>query len=190
MAATKEDRRIQRTRGAVHEAFTRLVFEGRRYDRIKVADLIERAGVGRSTFYEHYRNKHDVLAETIRYPFAPLADAVGVGFDIRALRASLLHFREHASQARAIFGGSARRPVARVLAAMIEERLQARAKRRGMTAAIPIRITSIAIADAQLAAISAWLAGEIACDVAVLAQTLSDIAQASAARLCGEDATR
>ena len=50
MAGTK-DRRTQRTRAAVLGAFTELFLSRRR--RIRAADLIAEAGVGRSTFYEH-----------------------------------------------------------------------------------------------------------------------------------------
>jgi AcrR family transcriptional regulator len=43
---------------------------------VRIADAIARAGVGRSTFCEHYPNREALLAETIRMPFAPLAEAV------------------------------------------------------------------------------------------------------------------
>ncbi|HJT97851.1 MAG TPA: hypothetical protein VJ696_06010, partial [Rhodanobacteraceae bacterium] len=119
------------------------------------------------------------------YPFTPLADAVGVGGDVAGLCKVLAHFREHATQARAIFGGSARRPVLRVLASMIEERLRTRAKRHGIASPTSIRIASLALADAELAAIGAWLGGEIACEIGVLADTLHRIAQASAAEIAG-----
>ena len=66
MAVVATDRRIERTREALEGAFIRLILEGRRYDRITIAGLIARAGVGRSTFYEHYRNKDELLAATIR----------------------------------------------------------------------------------------------------------------------------
>src|SRR6202007_2792134 len=110
------DRRIERTREAIAGAFNSLIFEGRRYDRIRVADLIARAGVGRSTFYEHYRSKDDVLAETIRHPFAMLAAAVDADMQIATLREVLTHFYENRAQAKLIFAGRARRKIARVLA--------------------------------------------------------------------------
>ncbi len=34
----------------------------KRYDAITVQDLLDRAGIGRSTFYTHYFDKEDVLA--------------------------------------------------------------------------------------------------------------------------------
>ena len=86
MSVAVTDRRIERTREALEGAFIRLIFEGRRYDRITIADLIARAGVGRSTFYEHYRNKDELLAATIRYPFAGVAAAVDASANVATLR--------------------------------------------------------------------------------------------------------
>jgi AcrR family transcriptional regulator len=184
MRAAATDRRIERTRQAVHGAFNALIFEGIRYDRIRVADLIARAGVGRSTFYEHYRSKDDVLAETIRHPFAMLAAAVDRDGHVATLCDVLAHFHENRVQAKLIFAGSARRKIARVLAAMIEERLRARAQAGGAAPPASIGIASVAIAEGQLAAIMAWLAGDIAGDATRVASALHRIAQATAGELC------
>lgn len=184
MAVAATDRRIERTREAIAGAFNALIFEGRRYDRIRVADLIARAGVGRSTFYEHYRGKDDVLAETIRYPFSMLAAAVDVNVRVATLRDVLRHFHENRVPAKAIFAGSARRRIARVLASMIEERLRARAQAHAMAAPAAVGIAALALAEGQLAAIIAWIGGDIAGDAARLAETLHRIAQATASDLC------
>jgi AcrR family transcriptional regulator len=185
MPAATIDRRIERTREAIAGAFNALIFEGRRYDRIRVADLIARAGVGRSTFYEHYRGKDDVLAETIRHPFAMLAAAVDRDARVSTLRDVLEHFHENRVQAKAIFAGRARRRVARVLASMVEERLRLRAQSRGTATPVSIGIAAVAIAEGQLAAIVAWGAGDVAGDAARLADVLHRIAQATASDLCG-----
>jgi len=56
----KADRRSRRTRRLIAEALIALMLEGR-YDHITVQEIIDRADVGRSTFYAHYRDKEDVL---------------------------------------------------------------------------------------------------------------------------------
>ena len=184
MRAAATDRRIERTRQAVTGAFNAMILEGRRYDRIRVADLIARAGVGRSTFYEHYRGKDDVLAETIRYPFAMLAVAVDADAKVSTLRDVLAHFHENRVQGKAIFTGTARRTIARVLASMIEARLRARAKAHGIAEPAALGVAAVALAEGQLAAIVAWIGGDIAGDAARLAATLRRIAQATAGDLC------
>ncbi|MFC9893341.1 TetR/AcrR family transcriptional regulator [Nocardia sp. NPDC127579] len=54
------DRRVRRTRQQLHQALVELMIE-RGYDRITVRDILERADVGRSTFYAHFRDKDDLL---------------------------------------------------------------------------------------------------------------------------------
>jgi AcrR family transcriptional regulator len=56
----KQDRRSQRTRHLVSEAFVQLLRE-KGYSAITVSDIIERANIGRSTFYAHYRDKEDLF---------------------------------------------------------------------------------------------------------------------------------
>jgi AcrR family transcriptional regulator len=60
----KQDRRSQRTRHLIGEALVELIRE-KGYSAITVGDIIERANVGRSTFYAHYRDKDDLLAKEI-----------------------------------------------------------------------------------------------------------------------------
>jgi AcrR family transcriptional regulator len=54
------DRRIQKTRKLLHEALFSLARE-KNYDSIVVKDILERANVGRSTFYTHFGDKDELL---------------------------------------------------------------------------------------------------------------------------------
>ena len=54
------DRRRQKTRKAVFAAFEELVSK-KRYAQITVQDIIDRADIGRSTFYAHFETKDSVL---------------------------------------------------------------------------------------------------------------------------------
>lgn len=56
----KTDRRVQRTRDALGDALIALMHE-KPFDSILVQDVLDRAGVSRSTFYEHYRDKEDLF---------------------------------------------------------------------------------------------------------------------------------
>lgn len=57
------DRRQRKTRKAIFEAFEELMAEGH-YSQVTVAQIIERADIGRSTFYAHFETK-DELTEQI-----------------------------------------------------------------------------------------------------------------------------
>jgi len=59
-AGKKSDRRTQRTHHNLTHALVDLVTE-KRFDDITVQNLIDRADVGRSTFYSHFRDKEDLF---------------------------------------------------------------------------------------------------------------------------------
>lgn len=54
------DRRVGRTHQLLFDALLELVQE-KRYDKITVQEILDRANVGRSTFYAHFRDKDDLL---------------------------------------------------------------------------------------------------------------------------------
>ena len=60
MKQQKADHRSQRTYRLVSSAFAELLSE-KPYDEILVQDILDRAGIGRTTFYAHYFDKEDVL---------------------------------------------------------------------------------------------------------------------------------
>lgn len=60
MKQDKRDRRSLRTRNLINNAMLELLFE-QRYETISVQDVLDRADIGRSTFYTHYYDKEDVL---------------------------------------------------------------------------------------------------------------------------------
>jgi AcrR family transcriptional regulator len=60
----KTDRRIRRTRDTLGDALVALMHE-KSFDEITVQEVLDRAGVGRSTFYEHYRDKDDLFLSDV-----------------------------------------------------------------------------------------------------------------------------
>ncbi|MBL8166613.1 MAG: TetR/AcrR family transcriptional regulator [Acidobacteria bacterium] len=58
--ARKPDRRAQRTRDALGDALITLMRE-KPFDTITVQDVLDLAGVSRSTFYTHFRDKDDLF---------------------------------------------------------------------------------------------------------------------------------
>ncbi|WP_405139134.1 TetR/AcrR family transcriptional regulator [Nocardia sp. NBC_01388] len=59
----EQDRRVRRTRKTLHEAFIALVLD-KGYEQMTVQDILDRADIGRSTFYVHYRDKEALLTAT------------------------------------------------------------------------------------------------------------------------------
>ena len=58
----KIDRRVQRTLQSLRTALLELIKE-KDYDEISIEEITERANVGRTTFYLHYKDKEDLLME-------------------------------------------------------------------------------------------------------------------------------
>lgn len=56
----KEDRRVLRTRQQLRAALLSLIQE-RGFETLSVQDIIDRANVGRATFYSHFDSKEDLL---------------------------------------------------------------------------------------------------------------------------------
>lgn len=59
-----KDRRIEKTQNLLREALVSLIHE-KNYDSIAVKEILDRANVGRSTFYTHFRDKDELLASGI-----------------------------------------------------------------------------------------------------------------------------
>ncbi len=77
--ARKVDRRVQRTRQLLQDALVALIRE-RGFEALSVQDIIDRANVGRATFYAHFDNKEDLL----------LSGLEGLRSSLKALQAEAL----------------------------------------------------------------------------------------------------
>jgi AcrR family transcriptional regulator len=62
--AAPTDRRIVRTRDTLGDALLQLM-EEQSFDSITVQQVLDRAGVSRSTFYAHYRDKDDLFLSDV-----------------------------------------------------------------------------------------------------------------------------
>ncbi len=102
--AKKPDRRVQRTRQLLQDALLAMVIE-KGYDATTVQDIIDRANVGRATFYAHFPDKQTLLTSRLEDLRGLLTErrrqAAGpLGFSL----AMLEHARSHLPLYRAIVG--------------------------------------------------------------------------------------
>ncbi|MGJ9416453.1 TetR/AcrR family transcriptional regulator [Massilia sp. CMS3.1] len=170
------DRRSQRTCAALHSAFVELLLE-QGYATLKVGTVADRANVGRSTFYEHYRTKHDLLRASIVGPFSILADLVGPTGSSDAVTTLLRHFRDHQQVARVLLSWPTRPLLCQTLANLIVERLR---RSPDGVARIPLELIAAQVAHAQLSLVESWVHGRPRLDLDVAADALRRTAVALA----------
>lgn len=144
----KTDRRVARTQKRLREALHSLIHE-RDYDSIAVKEILDRADVGRSAFYMHFRDKDELLVSALHeiLETVPSSRPVGGGNGEERLLWFSLPVFEHlyrlrdagelrlGPKGRAVLHGH----LQKVLAALIEEDVKKmfRAGRRA-TARVPL----------------------------------------------------
>lgn len=153
------DRRQHRTREAIRNAFITLATT-RRYEDFSVGDLVAQANIGRSTFYEHYRSKDDVLRALMDGMLTELADAAGGLVPSEKLSGLLAHFWGNRRLGKIVFGVALGPAVRRRLADLIEQRTDAG------------KAQATFLAAGQVGLLQAWLQGEVSGEPLAIAAIL------------------
>jgi AcrR family transcriptional regulator len=178
--ATVRNRRVDRTYRDVLAAFRDLMLE-RGYSRLTVRAIIDRANVGRSTFYEHFRNKEDILRESIAPILMPLADILSTNHSDERLRAVVEHVWAVRERTATALLGPARPLIVHILAELLEERLAAlAAEPGGVPRSVPLRLIAAALADAQIGMLATWIRREAPASANGVAEALVDVTRGAA----------
>ena len=142
------------SRAAILSAFTGLIFRDG-FENLTVQGIVAGAGIARSTFYEHFSSKEDVLRASMAQFFEVLARCLSSEGQPPELAGVLDHFWGNRRLVDAIFTGAPRRILGLSLSEMIETRL----RDRGEALLLPLRLSAIYLAEAQLALVECWLRG-------------------------------
>lgn len=73
MSPIRPDRRVQRTIQLLHESLLSLIQE-KGFEALTVQDILDRANLGRATFYAHFDNKEDLLLSGFEHLRATLRE--------------------------------------------------------------------------------------------------------------------
>lgn len=180
-SAAEGDRRVQKTRAALRAAFGDLLLS-RPYTDFGPAEIAERADVGRSTFYEHFQGKDDLLVQSTLPILEPLA-ASCVGPDV-AVDARLVALLEHIWENRRFVRPMlADRPQALLVRALGERIAAVLAGRPDGADAGRAALAGGAVAAAQLALLGGFLSGRTGAPAAELAKRLQVMSRAAASAL-------
>lgn len=163
-SASLNARQRSSTEIAIVEAFRTLAVE-RRYGSIRVTDIIDCAGVGKSTFYDHFRGKDDVLLTALRPILLALATAASGRAARSYIRPVIEHLWERRSFVRPILDSTA--------ASILQRRLaDAIAMHGGRQLDEGLPLFAVGIAAAQLAMLRCWVAGHVAVTVDTMVDEL------------------
>jgi AcrR family transcriptional regulator len=166
MAKKTLDRRVQRTRGLLQEALLSMMID-KGYEATTVQDIIDRANVGRATFYAHFADKETLLSsrvEDLRHLLRQRQQQVlatpgevrtrGLGFSL----AMLEHARGHLPLYRAIVGRESGAFVLQRIHRMIVDLVDLDLKAIGYKGGVEPRALAVEyIAGAFMAVLTWWM---------------------------------
>jgi len=170
--ARKADRRIERTQQLLRRALFSLIQE-KGFEVLSVQDIIDRANVGRATFYTHFDNKQDLLVSG----FDDLRDSLkqrqrealsrGTSVDERVFAFSQEMFA-HANEHREIFqamvgkeiGAVIQRLLHKLLVDLVRDDVKASAPRNDGTS-VPTEALVQFIAGGLFGLLMWWLDGKM-----------------------------
>jgi AcrR family transcriptional regulator len=170
MMNKKMDRRVQKTRTLLHQALMSCILE-KKYESITVQEILDRANVGRSTFYMHYSDKGELLlgglqnVRTVLHSAqAAAAASLGKSYEriIGFSPAMFEHVYEYRRVNRALLGSNAetvvRRYIHSALASIVDEavRTELRVRKRGNCSVSPELLTHFVVST-FISVMTFWL---------------------------------
>lgn len=154
------DPRILRTRAHLREALFDLARE-RPLDQVTVGDIADRAGVNRTTFYQHYSDKNsllvDALSVAVEGVVAKIDADTGPQDGHAILRAYLEHIDTNAALYQRILGGLGSAGIQAWLRERLADALLANIEDHDGLVDLPLDVLGAAISGAGLSIIRAWL---------------------------------
>jgi AcrR family transcriptional regulator len=158
------DPRIARTRSSLHEALLGLCRESD-YASVSISDITDAAGLNRSTFYQHYADKEELLADALD----SFVEQAAAQIEAKALNAPgadpremihkfVEHVRENAPLYRTILGPTG----SPAMVAQLRGRVMALALNGlGMaptgSVKVPLNIAAASIAGSFISIVREWL---------------------------------
>lgn len=183
------DPRVARSTWQLGDALVQLMLE-REFPDITIEDILRRAGVSRSTFYAHYRNKNDVLYSSYERMFGAMehlltASPSGATRGLRVV--PVAEFCQHVGNAGDLITALQQSGhmddmwdlACGFVAAMIERRI---APKEGVAPAVPPSLIARMLAGAFLEMVRWWLERKSNTTPQQLDDTFHEIAWTSIAR--------
>ena len=186
---TKADRRAQRTRELLKKALIELISE-RGYDGVTIQDIVDRANIGRTTFYLHYNSKDELFincheAMLSEFRIGPLHPLTREELLSPEPPAGMISAYRHLEEARAalysIFQGKDGLLLLRRIRDWNAQKIETslRAAFADVESSIPFDVLANYLAGAQIALMQWWLEKRQRHTLEHLAQTFHRIQRAT-----------
>lgn len=174
MTDKSTDRRVRRTRRALQEALVQLILE-KSYDAVTIEEITDRADLGRTTFYLHFRDKEELLMhaiDTICEDFIETHSSILAEIDspknaLKKLRYNLderilyhifVHARENADLYKVMLRGEGGARAAQRFANIIQDETIKRLKPiKGLEIKVPIKIFAVYFSGTVMEMVTWWL---------------------------------
>jgi len=168
------DRRVRRTRRALQKALIELILE-KSYDAVTIEEITDRADLGRTTFYLHFRDKEELLMhaiETICEDFIETHSSLLAEIDspenaIKKLRYNLderilyhifAHARDNADLYKVMLRGEGGARATRRFANIIRDETIKRLEQiKGLPIKVPIEIFAVYFSGTIMEMVTWWL---------------------------------
>jgi AcrR family transcriptional regulator len=151
------------------------LFNERGYEQTTIDDIAERAGLGRATFFRHYRSKedvifpdHDQLLDQVRDRLRSASHSSALAAACDAVRLVLLHYLDEGDLARRRYALTSKVPALRdreiVSVAryqrLFREYIAGRTADRSESPALQAELMAAAVASAHNHVLRRWLRGD------------------------------
>jgi AcrR family transcriptional regulator len=182
MSDSQPDRRVRRTRQALQDALISLILE-KGYDSVTIEEITNRADLGRTTFYLHYRDKEELLLQAIDSIVedfiakhaadldrdlspALTAKSLQANLDERILFHVFEHARENADLYKVMLRGEGSSKTTERMRVLISEEAVKRLQNRPMVGLkVPLNFFGAYFAGALIEVVTWWLENDQPYDV-------------------------
>jgi AcrR family transcriptional regulator len=172
MRNERPDRRVIRSRHLLQEALVELVLE-QGYGAVTVQAVLDRADIGRATFYAHFTSKEDLLLslfegvrESLYHELVSITPervarfGEGVGLLEPLFTHAAQHRRLYQALVRSQDGTAVLGSLRDMLATPLREHLATALARHGQTPRVPVELVMTAFVSAVLGVLVWWLEGD------------------------------
>jgi AcrR family transcriptional regulator len=169
-----QDRRIVRTRRALQAALIQLILE-KGYDAVTIEEITDRADLGRTTFYLHFKDKEELFMhaiDTICEDFLEkhknlltmidnrdrAFDHPQLNLDERILYHIFAHARDNADLYRVMLRGEGGAKASRRFSEVIQQEIIKRLRKaEGLKSKVPLEIFAVFFSGTLIELVTWWL---------------------------------